>query len=143
MSDLPQTRSKRSLSPSAPSSGWNATTSTVRKTSRHNHNISSTVRDAIPELDAQQLRDVIQQLVNFHPSSREKIADILPTIKPSQSPVVVKSTESKYFKRQVDWCRYFLSDQSGTVCKPVKHSSRCPATSVARASTSSTQPSPY
>jgi hypothetical protein len=114
MSDLPQTRSKRSLSPSAPSSGWNAATSTVRKTSRPNHNISSTVRDAIPELDARQLRDVIQQLVNFHPSSREKIADILPTIKPSQSPAVVKSTESEYFKRQVDWCQYLLSNQDWT-----------------------------
>jgi len=113
MSNPHQTRSKRPLSPSAPSSAWNTATSTARKTSRPNHNISSTVRDDIADLDEQGLRDLVNQLVNFHPPSREKIAELLPTIKRA-SPAIVKSTESKYFQGQVDSCRYFLSDQEWT-----------------------------
>ena len=51
----------------------------------------------------------MQQLVDFHPSTRQKIADILPTIKPSQPSAVVTSSKSKYFEEQVEWCRYFFS----------------------------------
>jgi len=69
----------------------------------------------------------MQQLVDFHPSARKKIADILPTIKPSQPSTVVISSKSKYFEEEVEWCRYFLSDQrfhrrssmSGAVCTNV------------------------
>jgi len=63
------------------------------------------------------LRDLVRQLVNFHPPSREKIAQLLPTIKRASlaiMPAIVKSTESKYFEKQVDSCRYFLSDQEWT-----------------------------
>jgi len=104
---------KRPLSPSStpgPSSAWPTTTTTSRKTSRPNHEISSAVRETIRNLDSQQLRDVINQLVNFHPSARETIGDILPTLKPSQTPAVFKNTESIYFKRQVNWCGYILAD---------------------------------
>lgn len=114
MSDVPQTRSKRSLSPSATSgssSAWTPTT-TARKTSRPNHHVSSTVRAAIPNLDSQQLREIVQRLVDFHPSARETVADLLPSIKPRQGHAAVKSTESIYFKNQVDWCELFLADKS-------------------------------
>jgi len=124
MSDHPQTRSKRPLSPSAPSSAWNTATPTARKTSRPNHNISSTVRDDIADLDEQGLRNLVQQLVNFHPASREKIAELLPTIKRASS-ATVKSTESKYFEKQVDSCRYFLSDQEWTRHPTVLKSTSC------------------
>jgi len=51
----------------------------------------------------------MQQLVDFHPSSTERIADIIPTIKSSESPEVAISTNSKYFEEEVEWCRYFFS----------------------------------
>jgi len=105
---------KRPLSPSTtpgPSSAW-PTSTTSRKTSRPNHEVSSAARETIPNLDSQQLRDVINQLVNFHPSARETIRNILPTLKPSQPAVVQKNKESIHFKRQVDRCAWFLSDNN-------------------------------
>ena len=75
----------------------------------------------------------MQQLVDFHPSARQKIADILPTIKPRQPPTVVISSRSKYFEEEVEWCRYFFSDQrfhrhssmSGAECRNVRRVLEC------------------
>jgi hypothetical protein len=77
------------------------------------------MRNDIADLDEQGLRDLVHQ-----PPSREKIAELLPTIKRA-SPAIVKSTEPKYFQEQVDSCRYFLSDQEWTRHPTVLKSTSC------------------
>lgn len=91
------------------------------------------MRDDIADLNERGLRDLVHQLVDFHPPSRERIADILPTIKRSQPPAIVKSTESKYFEKQVDTCRYYDSSEDSTSYRIMSRHESCEI--VSRATT--------
>lgn len=108
MSDPPPNRAKRPLSPTTAS----FIPPTARKTSRPNHTMSSTDRATLLALDSQQKDELIKKLVDFHPTARQTISSVLPTIAPMRPAPKVKLTESLYFVHEVECCAYWLSNRS-------------------------------
>lgn len=110
----PTTRSKRSLSPSAS----NDRLPSSAKISRSENARCDKIREKVLALDPSQKDTLLTQLLDFHPSARKAISELLPTsgqttaepsAKPTSRPVFIRAPLlSKRFHATVESCQFFL-----------------------------------